>query len=206
MRLKDVRISAENVIGEIGKGLKYALTILNDGRAISIPAICLGMAKQAWQPTLDRANSRITFGKPLGERQTQQMRLGRMATDLFAMEALASLVWRMADQKQYDIRIEAAIAKIFLSEKTIRFLRDAQIIFGGMGYETADSKRVRGEPAFMIEQLVRDAEMARIGEGATDILRPYVAREGLSPHLDRAGRYFGGDMTGAGKLREFLKL
>src|SRR3989441_13320445 len=48
--------------------------------------------------------------------------------------------------------------------------------------------------------------MARIGEGATDILRPYVAREGLSPHLDRAGRYFGGDMTGAGKLREFLKM
>jgi len=99
MRLKDVRISAENVIGEIGKGLKYALTILNVGRAISIPAICLGMAKQAWQPTLDRANSRITFGKPLGERQTQMMRIGRMATDLFAMEALASLVWRMADQK-----------------------------------------------------------------------------------------------------------
>src|SRR5205823_13883991 len=96
--------------------------------------------------------------------------------------------------------------KMFCSEKTIQFLKDAQIIFGGMGYETADSKRVRGEPAFGIEQLVRDAEMARIGEGATDILRPYVAREGLSPHLDRAGRYIGRDMTGAGKLREFLKL
>src|SRR5206468_8273513 len=98
------------------------------------------------------------------------------------------------------------LAKMFCSEKTIQFLKDAQIIFGGMGYETADSKRVRGEPAFGIEQLVRDAEMARIGEGATDILRPYVAREGLSPHLDRAGRYFGGDMKGAGELREFLKL
>src|SRR2546428_481416 len=132
IRHKAGRTPAENVIGEIGKGLKYALTILNIGRAISIPAICLGMAKQAWQPTLDRANSRITFGKPLGERQTQRMRIGRMATDLFAMEALASLVWHMADQKPYDIRIEAALAKTFCSEKAIRFLKDAQIIFGGM--------------------------------------------------------------------------
>src|SRR5437870_6928139 len=201
MRLKDVRISAENVIGEIGKGLKYALTILNVGRAISIPAICLGMAKQAWQPTLDRANSRITFGKPLGERQTQMMRIGRMATDLFAMEALASLVWRMADQKHYDIRIEAAIAKTFCSEKAIRFLKDAQIIFGGMGYETAESRQVRGEPGFPIEQLVRDAEMYRIGEGATDVLRPFVAREALSPHLERARTYLEGGWTGASKLR-----
>src|SRR5207249_1594728 len=162
--------------------------------------------KTAWQPTLDRANSRITFGKPLGERQTQMMRIGRMATDLFAMEALASLVWRMADQHRYDIRIEAAIAKIFCSEKAIRFLKDAQIIFGGMGYETAESRQVRGEPGFPIEQLVRDAEMYRIGEGATDILRPFVAREALSPHLERARTYLEGGLTGASKLREWLKL
>jgi alkylation response protein AidB-like acyl-CoA dehydrogenase len=206
LTFRDVQVPVDNVIGEIGKGLRYAFTILNVGRAISVPALCLGMAKQAWQPTLDRANSRLTFGKPIGERQTQRMRIGQMATTLFAMEALAVLAWHLADQEQHDIRIEAAIAKMFCSEKTIQFLKDAQIIFGGMGYETADSKRVRGEPAFGIEQLVRDAEMARIGEGATDILRPYVAREGLSPHLDRAARYFGGDMKGAGKLREFLKL
>src|SRR5947209_7810913 len=205
IRLKDVRISAENVIGEIGKGLKYALTILNVGRAISIPAICLGMAKQAWQPTLDRATTRITFKKPLAERQTQMMRIGRMATDLFAMEALASLVWHLADQQGFDIRIEAAIAKIFCSEKTIQFLKDAQIIFGGMGYETAASKRMRGEPAFIIEQLVRDAEMYRIGEGATDVLRPFVAREGLNPHLERTRAYLGQTVRGS-RGAEFMKL
>ena len=66
-----------------------------------------------------------------------------MASDLFAMEALASTVWRMADQHTYDVRIEAAIAKIFCSERTILFLKDTQIIFGGMGYETAESKRFR---------------------------------------------------------------
>ncbi len=162
---KQVQIPVENVIGEVGKGLKYALTILNVGRGVSIPAICLGMAKQAWQPTLDRANARVTFQKPLAERQTQQIRLGDMAGHLFAMEALAMLVWRLADQHRHDIRIEAAVAKVFCSEHTIRFLRDAQILFGGMGYETAESKGLRAEPAFGIEQLVRDAEMYRIGEG-----------------------------------------
>jgi hypothetical protein len=204
MTFTDVRIPAANVIGEVGRGLKYALTILNVGRAISIPAICLGMAKQAWQPTLDRANTRLTFQRPIGERQTQRMRLGHMATNLFAMEALAELVWRMADEKTFDIRIEAALSKLFCSERTIQFLKDSQVIFGGMGYEAAESKRVRGEPAFGIEQLVRDAEMYRIGEGATDVMRPFVAREGLSSHLDRAQKYF--EVTGWAKVREWFKL
>jgi len=203
MTFRNVRIPAANVVGDVGRGLKYALTILNVGRAISIPAICLGMAKQAWQPTLDRANTRVTFQRPLAERQTQRMRVGRMAADLFAMEALAFSVWRMADRHDYDVRIESAIAKICCSERTIRFLKDAQTIFGGMGYETADSKRVRGEPAFGIEQLVRDAEMYRIGEGATDILRPFVAREALDPHLERARTYLEEEPTG---LRRLVKL
>lgn len=185
MTYEDVIIPADCVIGETGAGLKYALSILNIGRAVSVPAICLGMAKQAWQPTLDRANTRTTFGQPLASRQTQQKRVGRMATNLFAMEAMCEMVWHMADQKHYDVRIEAAISKIFCSEAAIQFLNDAQVIFGGMGYETADSKRYRGEPAFGLEQLVRDATMYRIGEGATDILYPFVAREGLNPHLER---------------------
>jgi hypothetical protein len=206
MTFTDVGIPAANVIGEVGRGLKYALTILNVGRAVSIPAICLGMAKQAWQPTLDRTNQRVTFQKPLSERQTQRMRIGHMAMDLFAMEALASSIWRMADQPHYDVRIEAAIAKLFCSERTIRFLKDAQIIFGGMGYETAESKRVRGEPAFGIEQLVRDAEMYRIGEGATDILRPFVAREALNMHLERARTYVEEEVTGLRRLLEAGRL
>ncbi len=206
MTFTDVHIPTGNVIGEIGRGLKYALTILNVGRAVSIPAICLGMAKQAWQPTLDRANQRVTFQKPLGTRQTQRMRLGRMASHLFAMEALALTAWRIADQHTYDVRIEAALAKLFCSEKTIQVLKDAQIIFGGMGYETAHSKRVRGEPAFGIEQLVRDAEMYRIGEGATDILRPFVAREGLDMHLQRTRHLFDEQTAGLRQLTELLQL
>lgn len=206
MTFTNVRIPAADLIGDVGRGLKYALTILNVGRAISIPAICLGMAKQAWQPTLDRANSRLTFQRPLGERQTQRMRIGRMAAHLFAMEALAAVVWGMADRHTDDVRMEAAVAKIFCSERTIQFLKDAQTLFGGMGYETADSKRARGEPAFGIEQLVRDAEMYRIGEGATDILRPFVAREALNLHLERAREYFDKRVTGRRRLAELWRL
>lgn len=206
MTMQQVRIPVEHVIGEVGKGLKYALTILNVGRGISIPAICLGMAKQAWQPTLDRANARVTFQKPLAERQTQQIRIGDMAGHLFAMEALSMLVWRLADQHRHDIRIEAAVAKIFCSEHTIQFLRDAQILFGGMGYETATSKMARGEAGFGIEQLVRDAEMYRIGEGATDILRPFIVREGLSHHLDRAKPLYSGDLSILDQLKQLVKL
>ncbi|WHZ22157.1 MAG: Acyl-CoA dehydrogenase [Nitrospira sp.] len=206
LTLENVRIPVEHVIGDIGKGLKYALTILNVGRGISIPAICLGMAKQAWQPTLDRTNTRLTFQKPLAERQTQQIRIGDMAGHLYAMEALSMLVWRMADHHRYDIRIEAAMAKIFCSEHTIRFLRDAQIIFGGMGYETADSKKARGEAAFGIEQLVRDAEMYRIGEGATDILRPFVVREGLNRHLELAKGFYADGLSILDRIGQTLKL
>ncbi|MEK7336777.1 MAG: hypothetical protein AAB111_04820, partial [Nitrospirota bacterium] len=70
----------------------------------------------------------------------------------------------------------------------------------------ADSKRVRGEPAFGIEQLVRDAEMYRIGEGATDILRPFVAREALNMHLERARNYFDEQVTGRRRLVEAGRL
>jgi len=204
MSFSNVRISKDNIIGEVGAGLRYALSILNIGRAVSVPAICLGMAKQAWQPTLDRLNSRITFGEPLANRQTQRIRVGQMATNLFVMGALCELVWHMADQKNYDVRIEAAVTKMFCSEQTIQFLDDAQIIFGGMGYETAESKQLRGEPGFELEQLVRDATMYRIGEGATDILRPFVAREALNFHLQRAQEILAQGLTGK-RLLELLR-
>lgn len=204
MSFTEVRVPRENIIGDVGAGLKYALSILNIGRAISVPAICLGMAKQAWQPTLDRLNFRMTFGEPLANRQTQRIRVGEMAKRLFVMEALCELVWQMADQHHYDVRMEAAVTKMFCSEHSIAFLNDAQIIFGGMGYEAAESKQVRGEPAFPMEQLVRDATMYRIGEGATDILRPFVAREALNFHLSRNREFLEQGITGA-RLLEVIR-
>ena len=138
----------------------------------------------------------MTFGEPLANRQTQRIRVGEMAKRLFVMEALCELVWQMADQHRYDVRMEAAVTKIFCSEQAISFLNDAQIIFGGMGYETAESKQLRGEPAFPLEQSVRDATMYRIGEGATDVLRPFVAREALDFHLQQTRETLEQGVTG----------
>src|SRR5439155_14826728 len=134
---------------------------------------------------LKSVRTRTTFGQSRGPHESQTARIGHMAAMLFAMEAAASLSARLVERDETDVRIEAAIAKIFCSEGTIQFLKDAQVLWGGRGYETADSKRRRGEVAFPIEQLVRDAELYRIGEGATDVLTPFVAREAWSPHLNQ---------------------
>ncbi|MDA2922026.1 acyl-CoA dehydrogenase family protein [Patescibacteria group bacterium AH-259-L07] len=201
----NVRIPAENVIGHTGKGLKYALTILNTGR-VSINPICLGITKQAWQPTLDWVNFRITFNKSLGEHETQTMRIAQMASNLFAMDAATWLASQMADNKTTDIRVEAALTKVFCSETAIQFLEASQILFGGRGYETADSKRARGEMAFPSEQLVRDAKLYRIGEGATDTLIPFIAREVLDQHLRRAKDLLEGNVHGFTWLCELFRL
>jgi len=102
------------------------------------------------------------------------------------------------------VRMEAAVTKMFCSEQTIQFLNDAQIIFGGMGYETAASKQARDEPNFELEQLVRDATMYRIGEGATDVLRPFVAREALNFHLQRAEKVLEKGLNGK-RLLDLLR-
>ena len=180
-----VQIPVANVIGEVGKGLQYALSILNIGR-VSVDAICLGIGKQVWKPTLAWANQRFTFGKIIGHHELQTMRIARMAADLFSAEAATFLAAQLIDGHRCDIRIESALTKVYVSEAAIRLVRDTQLLFGGRGYETADSKARRGEWPFPAEQLVRDAELYRIGEGATDILTPFFAREALDMHLKRA--------------------
>ena len=204
--LKNVQVPVEHVIGDIGKGLKYALTILNVGRGISIPAICLGMAKQAWQPTLDRANTRVTFQKPLAERQTQQIRIGDMAGHLFAMEALSMLVWRWADQHRYDIRIEAAMAKIFCSEHTIRFLRDAQVIFGGMGYETANPRRRAARRHSASSSLFGCGNVSNRRRRNRYLTALRGPRRIPSDHVERAKGFYADDVSILDQTRQALKL
>src|SRR5439155_3675325 len=145
------------------------------------------------------------FGRTLGEHESQTARIGHMATMLFAMDAVTWLVAQMVDRAETDVRIEAAAAKIFCSEAAIAFLKDAMVLWGGRGYETADSKRKRGENAFPIEQLIRDAELYRIGEGATDILIPFIAREVLSPHLTRVKDALGDSFLGFKNWNEAVR-
>jgi alkylation response protein AidB-like acyl-CoA dehydrogenase len=185
MRFSNVRVPVENVIGEVGRGLKIALTTLNAGR-VSLSALCLGMAKQLYEPAVRWAAVRRTFGKPIGEHELITHRLARMAADIFAMEAVTWLVSGLVDRWHADFRVEAAAAKLVTSERLWSIADTAMQIRGGRGYETAGSLRARGEDPIPIEQLMRDARLYLIGEGASEILTLFIAREVMDPHLRRA--------------------
>ncbi|HLH73591.1 MAG TPA: acyl-CoA dehydrogenase family protein [Chloroflexota bacterium] len=203
IRFTDVKVPVENVIGEVGKGLKMALTTLNVGR-ISLASVCLGMAKQVFAPAVEWSTQRQTFGKPIGEHELNTQKLARMAADIFAMEAITYLVCGMVDRGQSDFRVEAAAAKLFTSESLWKIVDAAMQIRGGRGYEKADSLRTRGEKPVPIEQVFRDARLYLIGEGASEILKLFIAREVWDPHLKRTAKMF--SSGGIAKLREAAKV
>jgi alkylation response protein AidB-like acyl-CoA dehydrogenase len=173
-----VMIPIENMVGDESKGLNYALHDLEVGRR-NISSLTTGMAKQLWLPTREWTNIRKTFGKPIGNHAKQTMRLARMQSTLFAMDSVLWWVAYLADRGISDNRAESAMAKVVCSEGAIQFIIDAQILWGGRGYETADSKGTHGESKVPVEQLHRDSLMYRIGEGATDPMNQYIVDCGL---------------------------
>lgn len=199
----NVRVPAENIIGDVGKGLKIALTSLNTGR-ISIAALCLGMAQQVYTPAVEWAKKREAFGKKIGYHELNTHKIARMAANIFAMEAVIALVSGMVDRKATDFRVEAATAKLFCSEQLWDIVDTAMQIRGGRGYEKADSLRARGEEAVPIEQIFRDARLYLIGEGASEILKLFIAREVLDSHLKQAQPYL--SSSGVDKMVAGVKL
>ena len=203
MRLTGVRVPKENVLGEVGRGLRVALSTLNSGR-ISLAALCLGMAQQFFDPTVRWANTRHTFGAPIGEHELITHKIARMAADIYAMHAVTWLVCGMIDRAHSDFRVESAIAKLFTSERLWSIADTAMQVRGGRAYETAASLRARGEEPVPIEQIMRDARLYLIGEGASEILTLFIAREVMDSHLKRAQGFLAGD--GAAKLGEAVRL
>ncbi|WP_346618365.1 acyl-CoA dehydrogenase family protein [Blastococcus montanus] len=199
-RFDDVFVRREDVVGGEGKGLRIALTTLNTGR-LSLPAFCLSATKYSLRIARQWSAERQQWGRPIGEHDPIAQKLAWLAGTAFGLEAVLDVSSRLADDKRNDIRIEAALAKLYSSELGWTAVDEMVQIRGGRAYETAESLARRGEKPVPAEQMLRDMRINRIFEGSTEIMHLLIAREAVDEHLKVAGDLVLGDSRPADKAK-----
>jgi alkylation response protein AidB-like acyl-CoA dehydrogenase len=195
LRFTDMQVPADRVLGQVGKGLKVALSVLDFGRC-TLSAGCLGGARKALEMSIERARNRVQFGRPLGEFHLVKQKLTRMAETVFAMESLTYLCAGLVDRHAEDIILETAICKLFCSEGSWQVIDDALQIWGGEGY-----MREHG-----LERMLRDARINRIVEGASEVMTAFIAlvgMKGVGENLEHVLKWARHPVGNFGRLAEF---
>ncbi|WP_438480871.1 acyl-CoA dehydrogenase family protein [Oleiharenicola lentus] len=187
IRFTNVRVPKSQVVGGEGRGLKVALSTLNSGR-LSIPASSIGVAKRSLQIAREWGAERIQWGVPIGQHAAVAEKIRRIAGHAFAMEAMLITTSRLVDRdKHADIRLEASMCKMWGTEKAWMCIDELMQLRGGRGYENVESLKARGEKPYPVERMMRDNRVSMIFEGSSEIMRLFIMREALDPHLKIAG-------------------
>jgi acyl-CoA dehydrogenase family member 9 len=166
--LENVRVPASNVLGEVGKGFKVAMRILNAGRT-GLGGGSVGGMKRLIRAAVEQARQRVQFGKPIATFGLVQQKIAQMVVDCYAAESVVAMVAGLVDRGFEETQVEAAISKVLATEALWRTADEALQIAGGGGY-------MRELP---YEQALRDARINRIFEGTNEILRLFVALTAL---------------------------
>lgn len=186
LRFTNVKVPAENMLGEEGRGLALALSTINVGR-LTLPAACTGGAKQCLSIARRWGASRNQWGMPIGLHEAGREKIAYIAATTFAMEAITWLTCAWAEEHKVDIRIEAAMAKLFCTEALWKIADMTMQLRGGRGYEKGRSLKARGEVPYPVERVMRDCRINMILEGSSEIMKLFLAREAMDSHLKRAG-------------------
>ncbi|MDO8519180.1 MAG: acyl-CoA dehydrogenase family protein [Deltaproteobacteria bacterium] len=205
LRFQNVKVPRENIIWGEGKGLKLALMTLNAGR-LTLPAAACSAAKLCISILRDWANERVQWGAPIGRHEAVSNLIAKIMADTFAMESITWFSSAVVDRGGNDIRLEAAMSKLFCSERGWRIIDDTLQIRGGRGYETGPSLTARGEKGYAIERAMRDFRINLLIEGSSEILRLFIAREALDPHMRLAGDLLNPRSPAGAKLKALGKM
>jgi alkylation response protein AidB-like acyl-CoA dehydrogenase len=205
IRFTNVRVPKANIVGGEGRGLKVALSTLNSGR-LSIPASSIGVAKRSLQIAREWGKERIQWGVPIGQHAAVAEKIRRIAAHAFAMEAMLITTSRLVDRdKKADIRLEASMCKMWGTEKAWFCLDELMQLRGGRGYENVESLKARGEKPYPVERMMRDNRVSMIFEGSSEIMRLFIMREALDPHLKVAGIALNSERPWGERLKSAFK-
>lgn len=166
--MRNMKVPKENILGPLGKGLRVALTVLDFGRT-TFGACCTGGAKTCLRLAVEHANTRRQFKKTLGDFDLTKKKIGRMAADVYAMEAMTVVTASLIDRGLEDYMVETAMLKVFTTERLWEAVNDTFQIHGGSAYFDD----------MPLGRMLRDARINQIGEGSNEVLTSFVALVGM---------------------------